>query len=87
MWGQKEIVVTRDPLGWLVFLVAAAHLDLLDQREDEDLLAQLDLKDPKASKENEECKEWLDQWDLQEKQAALVTLVHLGLQEKQEQLA
>ena len=80
-------MVTRDPLDWSVFLVAEEHLVLPVQREDEVPLAQLDPRDPKESRENEECKEWLDQLGLQERLAAPVTLALLDLLEKQELLA
>lgn len=83
----KVLVAIRAHLDWLVYLEAEVLLDLLVQREEEDLLAQLDLRDPKESREKGECKAWLDRLVLREKQGALVTLVHLALLEKQELLA
>jgi hypothetical protein len=83
---QRVNLVTRDPLGLLVYLEREVFQDLLETREEEEILVYLVWKDLLVRWVREDLKVLLDHLGLRVKLEVLEILVKLDLLERWEQL-
>jgi len=82
---EKAVLDARVLLGWLAYLESGDSLEGRARKEDEEIQALQDPKDPLANREKEDCKELVDLLDLLVKLEILEILGHRVYLESQVQ--